>query len=361
MALPTYNISADQISDLLPAFALSKRVPLFMGKPGTAKTAMVRHGASRMSARIGKPVAVRELHLASVSEVDIRGYLVPAGDKAIFTKPEFWTDVEANEYGILFLDEFMQATHEVQKAVAPLLLEGRIGEYRLPPGWSVVLAGNGLDDGAGANTLLSHIINRVVLINVNPPDVDEWAFWAAEAQLPHELIAFAKYRPDVVFNADIPAAPNTPYCTPRSLHALGDISKAIPGGLRGMVDSRSGMAVISGTIGGPAASELCALVRTTINLPSFDDVVADPEGTKVPTKPDEAYAMVMLAAVRANMETKDAAITYLSRFQTNFAVTGMVSLVKRSREFATSKPMVKWIMANRDVLAKFNKYISEAL
>jgi hypothetical protein len=356
-----YTITADQIADIVAAFYLSHRVPLFTGKPGIAKTAFVREGAAKIAQMIKKPVAVRELHLASMSEVDVRGYLVPENGRAVFTKPEFWDAVEASEHGILFLDEFAQATHEVQKAVSTLILEGRIGEYALPKGWSVMLAGNGLDDNAGTNTLLSHIINRVTMISVRAPQVDVWVSWAATVNLPFEITAMAKLRPDVVFDSEIPATPNTPYCTPRSMHILGDIANQYPGGLRAMVESSLGMAILSGTIGQGAATELSALVRTAINLPSYEDVVSAPETTIVPTKEDQKYAMVMLMAVRAQIPHSEQVCTYLARFAPNYAVTGIVSLVRRDRTFAASNAMRTWVMANRELLTKFNKYITESV
>lgn len=355
------QIKATEIAPMIPIFFDAKRVPMFVGRPGIAKTAMVRIGAQYLSKRVGKPVAVRELHLASMSEVDVRGYLVPKGDESTFTKPEFWKAVEENEYGILFLDEFPQAPHEVQKAVAPLLLEGRIGEYVLPQGkWMVVLAGNGIEDGAGANSLLSHVLNRIAYIPTAAPDVDEWVVWAAsEGLLPAELIAMAKLRPDVVFESEIPNAPDTPYCTPRSLHALGDLANAFPGGLLDMVNQPIGMAMMNGTIGAGAAAEVAALVRTTLRLPSFDAAMANPESTVVPTDLSEAYAMVMLVAVRAKSDLhRETAAQYLTRFPVNIALTGIVSLIRRDQGFLHSKVFSQWVSKNREVVSKFQKFIT---
>ncbi len=361
------TVTADRIADMIPMFALANRVPLFIGKPGIAKTAFTNEAAAEMTARntrnnLPDPgVIVRDLHLASMSVVDLRVYLIPFNGHATFTAPEFWATVEKHPRGILFLDEFMQATPEVQKAVAPLILERRIGEYVLPPGWSIVLAGNGLEDGAGANALLSHIVNRVVIVNVVAPDPDVWCSWAVQKGLAPEVIAFAKIRPDVVFDSEIPPAANTPYCTPRSLHALADVSAAYVGGIRQMVDDKDGLALMAGAIGEGPASELSAVVRTAINLPSYEAVVSNPEGTTLPTKPDQIYAMVMLLAVRAKLEHAEQVVQYMARFQPNHAVTGIISLVRRDRSFARSKQMMNWVMGNRAMLEKFGKYISESL
>jgi hypothetical protein len=61
--------------------------------------------------------------------------------------------------GILFLDEVNRAQDDVLQAVFQLVLDRRVGQYVLPPGWSVVAAGNfmegyrvgGFDDPAFLN------------------------------------------------------------------------------------------------------------------------------------------------------------------------------------------------------------------
>ena len=363
--MSTFKIAATQIAETIPTFVNAKRTPLFVSRPGMGKTAMVRVGSAdwgkELSAKFGRPItpAVRELHLASMSEVDVRGYLIPNGDQATFTKPEFWADVEANEFGVLFLDEFPQASHEVQKAVAPLILERRIGEFHLPDGWAVMCAGNGTEDGAGANSLLSHVLNRVVLVEVDAPDVDEWVAWAIGAGLPSELIAFAKLRPGVVFESDVPDATDTPYCTPRSLHALGDIANAYPGGLVAMVGSPIGMAMMAGAIGDGATAECAGLIRQTVTLPTFEDAMKNPETCRVPEGLSESYAMAMLVACRATAKDhREQAATYIVRFPVNVALTGIVSLIRRDSGFLHSTTFMKWVTSNRELVRKFQKYIN---
>lgn len=363
-ATAEYYITSDQIADYAQVFYNAKRTPLFIGPPGIAKTAFVREAASSLAQQYNVPfMPVRELHLASMSEVDVRGYLIPDGNKAVFTEPEFFAITRQYERGILFLDEFVQASHEVQKAIAPLILEGRIGEYVLPPGWSVMLAGNGLNDGAGANTLLTHIINRVCIVHTRAPDVDEWVSWAlAVGNVPAELVAFAKLRPNLVFDPKTEElAPDEAFCTPRSLHALGDIANNFPGGPRGMVESTVGMAFMCGTIGAPAASEVSSFIRMAINLPPFEMVLGDPDRCPIPDKLDQQYAMVMMCAVRAKLENAQAVMTYLARFDTNLTLTGLAALARRDKQFTHNPAVLTWIMAHQDLLKKFAKYISKAV
>src|ERR1700754_676626 len=176
-----FAISVTQIPRLIGAFYGSGRTVYLRGQPGCGKTDLVHDGARQITAayremNVENPeLAVYELHLASMSEVDIRGYLIPNDNgEATFTRPVFANFVAKHPRGILFLDEFAQAPHEVQKAVAPLLLNGTIGEYKLPPEWMVVAAGNREDDNAGVNNMLSHVIKRISIVDVEPPEVDDW-------------------------------------------------------------------------------------------------------------------------------------------------------------------------------------------
>lgn len=355
----TIKVSASAIGEVVEMYYETNRVPYFAGPPGIAKTAMVHEGAKSLSVKYGSHVPVVELHLASMSEVDIRGYLIPNGDNAVFTKPVFWEQMMQHERGILFFDEFPQATHEVQKAVAPLLLTGKIGEHALRPGWKIVCAGNNIDDNAGANSILSHVLNRLSYIQVKAPDPDQWAVWAANNGLSFECIAFAKLRPSAVFDTLQPEGGDSPWCTARSLHAASDIAQQFPGGIRAMVRSEIGMALLAGTIGQGATAELKGVVEIAMNLPSFEEIIANPDAAEVPTDLSRAYAAVMLVAVRARSgKDGEAAVHYLTRFQPNIALTGLVSLMSRDKMFANSARMGQFIRDNKPLIAKFQKYLS---
>jgi hypothetical protein len=46
------------------------------------------------------------------------------------------------QHGILFIDEVNRAQDDVLQAIFQLVLDHKVGQYVLPPGWSVVAAGN---------------------------------------------------------------------------------------------------------------------------------------------------------------------------------------------------------------------------
>lgn len=350
-------IPSDKIAGIVRAFRATGRVPAFMGPPGIGKTDQVRAAAAAVAADTGKPCPVVELHLAQLSEVDVRGYLIPDGKAAVFTAPVFWPMVSAHEQGILFLDEFMQAGVEVQKAVTPLLRDLAIGEYKLPEGWSIVLAGNGQDDLAGAGAVLSHIINSISLFEVKPPHPDDWVDWAIDNDVDPLLIAFAKSSPSEVFAAPIPTTGDTPFCTPRTVKFLSDIAKHWPGGLGSMANDAIGTAVIAATVGSGATAILLSLVKLAHLLPDYDAVIAAPDTTPVPDKLSHAYATVLMLCARARLEDAAPLVKYMTRFNPNHAIVGLRTLFKRDMRYTVAPEVVRWISANSELLRTYAKYL----
>lgn len=58
---------------------------------------------------------------------------------------------------MLFLDELNVSSHEIQKEFYSLILEQRVGEYRLPQGSIAIGDGNRAKDAAIVNTALTWI------------------------------------------------------------------------------------------------------------------------------------------------------------------------------------------------------------
>ena len=139
--------------------------------PGLGKSETVEHDIiAKLSEHYGEPFGCVTENLANRDHPDIGGFMVPSKDAdgravSMYTVPYIMHQIEKQvalgyKRGILFLDEFRQCDHLVQKAVSALILSGRLGEWTIPEGWWTVLASNRTEDGAGANKQLTHNINR---------------------------------------------------------------------------------------------------------------------------------------------------------------------------------------------------------
>jgi hypothetical protein len=118
----------------------------------------------------------------------------------------------------------------VQKAFYSLLLERRLGEYRLPSGTWVVAAGNRSEDRALVRTLSSALVNRVFVLPVKV-DLDEWLAWAGANGVRPEVRSFVRYVPQAL-QRPVPPDP-VPFSTPRAWALLSrDLDLAeVAGGL----------------------------------------------------------------------------------------------------------------------------------
>jgi hypothetical protein len=72
------------------------------------------------------------------------------------------------EEGILFLDEFTLAPPTIQSACLRVVLEGTVGNLRLPPGIRRVAAGNPESETEAAWNLTPPMRNRFMMLNVKP-------------------------------------------------------------------------------------------------------------------------------------------------------------------------------------------------
>lgn len=357
------RIGVNQIVDAIRTAFHAYVTLCLRGAPGIGKTQCSYAAGRELSRELGEEVNVVVLELGSMSEVDLRGFLIPDGEQSLFTKPPFMRELERTKHSILFLDEFLQLDNVMQKAIAPLILERRIGDHHLPPGCRVMCAGNGTQHRSGGTSLLAHVRNRMTMVDVVPNDADvtSWVAWAAQHNLESEIIAFAQLRPEQVFSADVPSDPDKAFCTPRALELTDRLAKQFPGGMRGMVESDLGLALLSGTIGHAAAVELANLVRTALSLPSYDDVVSNPRTTPVPAKLDEQYAMVMMLAMRLNTAHTSEVIEYVQRLGTNFQITWLVAVACRSEALMAHKSMGPFVTQHGRAIQPFQRYIANAV
>lgn len=78
--------------------------------------------------------------------------------------------------GILFIDEVNRAQDDVLQAVFQLVLDGRVGQYVLPPGWSIVAAGNYMEGYMVSGFSDPAFLDRFVHLNLSGGEttLEEW-------------------------------------------------------------------------------------------------------------------------------------------------------------------------------------------
>lgn len=320
--------------------------------PGIGKSEMVQQLAKEIGDEIGKPFACQDFFLNSKEAPDIGGFGLPADDEdgakiMLYTRAPWMPRAGDPEHGILFLDEFKQSQHDVQKPSAELLLNGRVNESWLPITYMVLAASNREKDRSGVQKELMFVSNRRMLLKIRP-DLDSWVDWAERRGDIHWIaIAFAKHRPNLIFQDEVPEK-SGPFCSPRSFVKSQYLIDELPQDL--FVDA------VSGYIGEGAAAEFCSFMRVVDELPSFDEIVAAPGTCKLPKsdRPDAQFATMQMIAHRVDDATATPAFNYLKRMPEEFQVAGLKATLKRQPQVLNNKDFAQWVKDNKKLIVNAN-------
>lgn len=166
-------------------------VPLMIwGAPGIGKSDLVREAA----AVLGYPLI--DLRLSQLEPTDLRGIPLHDNGKVRWIPPDELPDATRDgPNGVLFLDEINAAPPPVAAAAYQLILDRRLGSYRLPEGWSIVAAGNRLDDRGITYVMPAPLANRFMHVHLQA-DAEAWLAWAARNGIDPMLRDFVAEQPE---------------------------------------------------------------------------------------------------------------------------------------------------------------------
>lgn len=258
---------------------------MLWGPPGVGKSQMVAHIAERH----GMPVI--DIRLSQMEPSDLRGIPFRVEDRVEWAIPSMLPDAQRHgNQGILFLDEITSVPPSVSAAAYQLILDRRLGAYEVPDGWSIFAAGNRQGDRGVTYTMPAPLANRFSHYEVDI-NLDDWVAWAYANGMDERLIAFLRFRPELLFEFD-PAHNPVAFPSPRSwefshraLQKFGDVPALLTGALQACV--------------GPAAGiELSAFVENLEQLPDIDAIVRG-ETVRVPKETDLQYAVAAALVGRA--------------------------------------------------------------
>jgi len=336
------------------------RVPVtLIGPPGIGKSDTVHTLPGILSAALGCDFGHVTVEAPTLDGPDVIGILVPVRDKdtgeavARYTVPDIARQVAATgkDHGVLFIDEIGQADKSIQKALAPLFIEGKLGEYRIPKGWMVVSATNRAQDRTGVVKELSYFTNRQNQIQIEA-SIDDWSVWARNEGMHHMLLAFANFKPGVVMIQEVPARPG-PYCSPRSYTSAAKFLRNIVDNDEDEIPNGSVVqAIVSGYIGEAASAELFSFLKVHQLLPLWGDIINNPETAKVPPiqRLDAAFAAAGLVIAKTDSSNINEAFTYCKRLPIELQTSVARTLVTAFDGVAFSSPAVNDFISEHTAL-----------
>lgn len=313
----------------------AKRPAFLWGPPGVGKSDVVSQVAA------DSKLELRDVRLSLLDPTDLKGFPVPDLTKKLMR----WLPADflpTKGKGLLFLDEMNQAAQSVQGAAYQLILNRKIGDYTLPDGWSVVAAGNRTGDRSIAHAMPAALANRFVHLDFDI-DVDEWNVWAMNNEVHTDIRAFIKFRPNLLHSFD-PATNPRAFPSPRSWSFVNDVYKS-------NLSQDEEFELVKGTIGEGASAEFSGFVRLIKDLPTVDQILVDPESTKVPKEPAAQYAIATALDAKASTNNFDRIMKYVARLPTEFQVVFMRGAIVRDSKLSGTKVYMDWAVNNQAVFA----------
>lgn len=356
----------DLVAEIVDLYEDGTTTELVAG-PGVGKSEVVENDCiAALSAHYGEPFGCVTEHLASRDAPDIGGFMVPSKDAegravSMYTVPYIMKRIEDQvakgfKRGILFLDEFRQADHLVQKAIASLLLSLKLGEWEVPKGWFIMLASNRTADGAGTNKQLTHVTNRKGEIPIDF-DLDGLCEYGQRPENNiHPMVeAFWRARPGLIYTDKTPKDGN-PFSTPRSQVSVARYLRIKmrdnPDSMHIPDDSRT-QEVIRGRVGDSVAAEMFAFFRVANELPTIEEIIADPEQAKRPddTRLDAQYAAMTMATYHADGTNVENVFKYITRLSREMQTTAAKQLLEKEGGALLNSPALSsWIAKNKSLI-----------
>jgi len=337
----------------------SKRRPLFLwGPPGIGKSDIVKQLGDELGAH------VIDVRLSLWEPTDIKGipYFDSNSNKMVWAPPtELPDDDMAAQHDkiILFLDEMNSAPPAVQAAAYQLILNRRVGTYRLPDNVYIVAAGNREADKGVTYRMPAPLANRFIHLEMKV-DWDDYSFWATENRIHKDVVGFLTFSKKDLYDFD-PKSSSRAFATPRSWTFVSELLEDDD------CDDSTLTDLISGAVGEGLAIKFMAHRKVASKMPDPTDILSG-KVKKMETK--EISAMYSLA-VSLCYELKDSAEKktkswnkQVNNFFTFIMDNFETELVIMSTKLALTQYQLPLdpdeIECFDDFHAKFGKYISAA-
>jgi hypothetical protein len=217
----------------------------------------------------------------------------------------------------ILADEFMKSPKLLQVVFTRLFLERMAGDKPLPRGSLVFATSNNAGDGVG-DSMLAHAGNRVCIMRMAKPNVNEWLEWAGQtvtigdkvqARVSRVIRAAVAMFPRCLASYTTGDQNDNPYIFKPSMSSLSFVSPRSLAKADVIVRNRDAIGengtkvALAGTVGASFAADMAAFISMEKSLIDVKDIVKSPESIAMPND-ISAQLMIMFQAVDV-LETQD--------------------------------------------------------
>ena len=275
--------------------AFRKKRPVFLwGAPGIGKSDIVKQITHSFSNS-----HLIDIRLSLWEPTDIKGipYFDANEGKMVWGAPSELPDAAmAAKYDtiVLFLDEMNSAAPSVQAAAYQLILNRKVGTYKLPDNVIIIAAGNRDADKGVTYRMPAPLANRFVHLEL-AVSFDDWFQWAVDNNQHTDVIGYLTFAKNDLYDFD-PKSSSRSFATPRSWSFVSELIEDDDD------DDSTTTDLVAGAVGEGLAVKFMAHRKVSAKMPNPTDILS---GKVKELKTKEISAMYSLT-VSLCYELKDA-------------------------------------------------------
>lgn len=215
-----------------------------------------------------------------------------------------------------------------------LILDRRIGDYKLPEGWVVVSAGNTSEDKANVYDMPMPLCNRYTHVELSIPTKEEWVNWALKNGIDTEICMYIESHPSALYRFERNAKSKA-FPTPRSWAFTSTLIK----------DSELNLedkeVCVSSCVGEGTAHEFMAFCRLK-NKININDILKNPKLAEEVKDVDLKYSLITALAEKYREDKKSIPkiLEVSEHIETEFAML-LLRLMKAINSSYFEKEIVK--------------------
>ena len=239
---------------------------------------------------IGKSELVADITAEQMEPTDIRG--IPFYNKDVgkmdWAEPiDLPSEELASQYPIvvLFLDEMNSSAPSVQAAAYQLILNRRIGKYKLPENVVLVAAGNRESDKGVTYRMPTPLANRFIHQEMKT-DFASWQDWAVTHSIHKDIIGYLGSNKQDLYDFD-PKSSSRAFATPRSWTFVSQLLSDED------TDEDTITNLLSGTIGEGLAIKFNAHRKVAGRMPKPEDILTGKVTTLEVKEVSAMYSLVI--------------------------------------------------------------------
>ena len=320
------TVSINELRRIIPLIA-SEITPVIQSEPGCGKTSLLAmiaedNGDKWRSPADGMSIAGDKYDYiyidCPVKDMSDIGMTIPNhGTQTLEYYVSSLFNLTSSKPKRILADEFMKSPKLLQVVFTRLFLERMAGDKPLPRGSLVFATSNNAGDGVG-DSMLAHAGNRVCIMRMAKPNVNEWLEWAGQtvtvgdkvqARVSRVIRAAVAMFPRCLASYTTGDQNDNPYIFKPSMSSLSFVSPRSLAKADVIVRNRDAIGengtkvALAGTVGASFAGDMAAFISMEKSLIDVKDIVKSPESIPMP-KDISAQLMIMFQAVDV-LETQD--------------------------------------------------------